>query len=135
MYYHYIMNNDAHKHLALEDTLALIGELEHARRHNLRSYYSATEQEDKFFYLVTAAQAQRLRRKVQGKLGNIDTEDWCILKSAQAIRQLNYELMEGDEGLFNDLESFVDSINTHALKQDMSGCRACQDDRNEIKSE
>lgn len=127
------MNSEQHNHLALEDTLSLVSELEHVRRHSLRSYYSAQEQEDKFFHLVTAAQAQRLRRKVQSKLGGIDTEDWCILKSGQAIRQLNYELMEGDEELFNELEGFVDSINTHALKQDMSGCQACHEDKNGLK--
>lgn len=117
-----------HEHLALEDTLSLLGELEHQRRHNLRSYYAATDQSDKFFHLTTAARAQRLRRQVQSKLGSIDAEDWCALKSAQAIRQLNYELMSGDEELFNELESFVDSLNSHALKQDMSGCKACKTD-------
>lgn len=127
------MNEKTHQHLALEDKLALVGELEHQRRHNLRSYYSATEREDKFFHLVKVAQAQRLRRKVQAKLGEIDTEDWCILKSAQAIRQLSYELMAGDEELFNELEAFVDDINTHALKQDMSGCKACQEDQNSVE--
>lgn len=126
------MEDDKHSHLALEDALSLIGELEHQRRHNLRSYYSATEQEDKFFHLVSAAQAQRLRRRVQANVGQIDTEDWCILKSAQAIRQLNYEIMEGDEELFNELESFVDSINSHALKQDMSGCKACSADATSV---
>lgn len=127
------MENINHSHLALEDTLSLISELEHIRRHNLRSYYSAQGQEDKFFHLVSAAQAQRLRRKVQTKLGKIDVEDWCVLKSAQIIRQLNYELMEGDEELFNELEGLVDSINSHALKQDMSGCRACQADQDALK--
>lgn len=127
------MNKAGHQHLALEDTLSLLGELEHQRRHNLRSSYAATDPEDKFFHLVAAAQAQRLRRWVQANLGQIDTEDWCILKSAQTIRQLNYELMEGDEELFNELESFVDSLNTHALKQDMSGCKACAEDASNVE--
>lgn len=127
------MDKDTHDHLALEDTLSLVGELEHQRRHNLRSYFAAKDSEDKFFHLVSAASALQLRRRVQAKVGKVDTEDWCILKSAQAIRQLNYETMEGDEELFNDIESFVDSLNSHALKQDMSGCRACKEDLEGVK--
>lgn len=127
------MDNDSHTHLALEDTLSLIGELQHLRRHALRSAHASKEQEDKFFHLVTAARAQRLRRQVQSKLGEIATEDWCGLKSAQAIRQLNYELMSGDEELFNELESLVDSVNSHALKQDMTGCKACSSDKGMVE--
>lgn len=117
-----------HEHLALEDTLNLVGELEHSRRHNLRSYYAVKDTEHKFHHLVSAAQAQTLRRKVQTKLPDITEDDWCTVKSASAIRQLNYELMSGDEELFKELEAFVDSQYTHALKQDMSGCQACRDD-------
>lgn len=118
-----------HEHLALEDKLWLISELEHARAHTLRSAHVATDQEDKMFYLVTAARCQRLRRKAQSKLGEIDEKDWCLVKSAQRLRQLNYELMAGDEELFNELEDLVDSVNSHALKQDMSGCKSCHDDK------
>lgn len=122
-----------HDHLALEDTLALVAELEHSRRHHLRAAYSVEDQEDKFFHLVTAARCQRLRRQVMGRLPKVDVEDWCALKSAQAIRQLNYELMEGDEELFRELEDLVDSVNTHALKQDMSGCQACKNDVSKVE--
>lgn len=122
------MDNDTHKHMALEDQLRLLGELEHGRAHALRSAHAVKGQEDKFFWLVTAARYQRLRRQVQGKIGEIATEDWCALKVAQNVRQLNYELMSGDEELFNELEDLVDSVNSHVLKRDMTGCGACTND-------
>lgn len=118
-----------HTKLNLEDRLALISELEHLRRHALRSAYATKNTEDEFFHLVTASTAQRLRRKIEGELGEIATPDWCELKSAQAIRQLNYETMEGDSSLFRELEELVDSVNTHTLKQNMSGCQACEEDK------
>lgn len=121
-----------HSKLNLEDRLALLSELEHLRRHALRSAQATKDTEDEFFHLVTAASAQRLRREVEAKLGDISDPDWCELKSAQAIRQLNYETMEGDQQLFTALEELVDSVNSHALKQDMSGCKACKSDKGMI---
>lgn len=121
-----------HSKLNLEDRLALLSELEHLRRHALRSAHATKDTEDEFFHLVTAASAQRLRREVEAKLGDISDPDWCELKSAQAIRQLNYETMEGDQQLFTALEELVDSVNSHALKQDMSGCQACKSDKGMI---
>lgn len=122
-----------HSKLNLEDRLALVSELEHLRRHALRSAYATKDTEDGFFHLVTAATAQRLRRQVEAKLGDISDPDWCELKSAQAIRQLNYETMEGDQELFTELEQLVDGVNSHALKQDMSGCMACHEDKGAIE--
>lgn len=123
------MKEENHTHLALEDTLMLLGELEHGRRHALRSARVVPAQEDKFFWLVTAARYQQARRKVQAKLGDIAVEDWCAVKVAQSVRQLNYELMSGDEELFNELEELTDSVNSHALKQDMTGCKSCAADK------
>lgn len=114
-----------HDHLALEDTLNLLGELQHARRHCLRSAQVATDAEDKFFYLVKASQAQRIRRALQAKLGDIDKTDWCLLKCSAAIKQLNYETMSGDTELFKELEDLADGLSSHALKRDMTDCEAC----------
>lgn len=122
----------SHEHLALEDTLSLLGELEHARYHALRSAHVAEKKEDKMHYLVTAARAQRARRKVQAKLEEIGETDWCLVKSGQRLRQLNYELMDGDTETFNELEELVDSINSHALHQDMSGCKSCSADKDAV---
>lgn len=118
-----------HQRLHLEDRIALVSELEHLRRHALRSAYATKDTEDEFFHLVTASTAQRLRREVESKLGEIKTPDWCQLKSAAAIRQLNYETMQGDTPLFRALEELVDSVASHALGQDMSGCAACREDK------
>lgn len=118
-----------HELLHTEDLLAELGELEHIRYHSLRSAHVTAVKEDKFFYLVMAAQAQRIRRKVQAQLGDINETDWCLVKSAQRLRQLSYETMVGDQELFDELEELVDSINTHALGQDMSGCKSCEADK------
>lgn len=125
-------NPISHEHMALEDTLALLGELEHTRYHALRSAHVAEKDEDKMHYLVTAARAQRARRKVQTKLEEIGETDWCLVKSGQRLRQLNYELMNGDTELFKELEELVDSVNSHALHQDMSGCRSCKADKDAV---
>lgn len=117
-----------HDHLALEDALAELGELEHIRAHALRSAHVATEQADKMHYYVTAVRAQRLRRSLQAKLADISETDWCLVKAAQRLRQLSYELMEGDTENFDAVEELVDSINSHALGQDMSGCKSCEAD-------
>lgn len=121
-----------HNHLQLEDTLHLVEELEHERRHALRAARIAHTKEDKeqeLFWLVTAARCKKARRKVQSKVGEVAEEEWCPLKSAQSIRQLNYETMDGDIELFNELEELVDSINSHVLKQDMTSCEACASDK------
>lgn len=128
------LKNTDHERLALEDRLALVGELEHSRRHLLRAAHVA-EEEDKFFYLVEAAEAQRLRRRVMRKLGEIADRDWCPLKSAACIKQLNYETMEGDLELFEELETFADAVSGHALNTDLSDCGACIRDRDHESTE
>lgn len=115
----------------LEDTLHLVEELEHERRHSLRAArvaHSHENKEEEMFWLVTAARCKRIRRRVQAKVGDVAEESWCPLKSAQSIRQLNYETMDGDIESFNELEELVDSINSHVLKQDLTGCQACKAD-------
>lgn len=126
------MNNQKeidHKRLHLEDTLALVGEIEHMRHHNLRSSHATHNTDKEFGHLVSAATSQELRREVQATVGDISDEDWCELKVAQRIRQLNYETMEGNTKLFNELEDLVDSINSRILGQDMSNCHSCREDR------
>lgn len=120
-----------HELFEAEDNLHLIEELEHLRRHSLRAARVAHLEEDKereLFWLVTAERCKTQRRIVQAKYGDLIESEWCPLKSAQAIRQLNYETMSGDIELFNSLEELVDSVNSHILKQDMTGCHACETD-------
>lgn len=123
------MNENGHKHLALEDTISLIGELEHLRRHALRAATAQPDATEAFFYMVKAAQAQRIRRTLQAKLGKIADEDWCLVKCAAAVKQLNYELMQGDAELFKDIEDLTDSVLSRGLGKDMTGCKACKEDK------
>lgn len=118
-----------HELLHTEDLLAQVGELEHIRYHACRSARVTTEREDKIHYLVVAAKAQRARREIEAKIGDISETDWCLVKSGQRVRQLNYETMEGDLGVFEEIEDLVDLINSHALGRDMSGCKACGADK------
>lgn len=121
-------NKIDHKLLAVEDKLWLVGEFEHQRRHNLRSARVATDKTAKLYYYVKAEQALRIRRKIQAKLGEINELDWCLLKSATAIKQLNYETFDGDMELFEEIEEFCDSQSSHALGLDLTGCAACAAD-------
>lgn len=122
-----------HKRLAVEDKLWILGELEHQRRHCLRSARVTTEKEVKLHYYVKAEQAQRLRRKVQATLGDIDELDWCVVKSAMALKQLNYETFGGDMELFEELEEYCDSQTSHAFGLDLTGCSACVADQDSVK--
>jgi hypothetical protein len=116
-----------HEKLVLSDLLALVGELEHARRHAIRSAHVTEELEEKIFYEVTANKARDIRRKVMDSLGLKD-EDWCLVKSASALRQLAYEVgLSGEAG--HELEQMVDQIYSEAFGTDMSGCKSCINDR------
>lgn len=121
-------NNIDHKTLGVEDRLWLAGELEHQRRHQLKKAAVVTDKGKAFKALVLAAEATSLRRRVEHQLGQIASEDWCALKSAVAIKQLNYETMIGDTDLFKDIESFTNQIVQEGLGVDISDCRSCHED-------
>lgn len=124
------MEENIHKKLGVEDKLYLIGEIEHARRHALKSAAVAEEKEDKIFYYVKANQALELRRKHQEKLGPIKITDWCLTKVATEIKQLNQETFDGDMELFEETQKFADGLASHALETDLSGCQSCESDAN-----
>lgn len=126
------MQDDFHDKASLEDQLLELGQLEHLRTHSLRAArlaHTKDNKKDEVFWLVMAARCTRERRNIQAKIGVSADEEWCPLKVAQCIRQLNYETMNGDAEEFNALEEIVDDVNSHVLKQDMSGCHACKEDR------
>lgn len=123
------MNDKDHTRLALADVLSLIGELEHVRRHAIRSAYVTKDAEKKVHYEMVANKAQDIRRDVMQSLEVISDEDWCLVKSAATIRQLVYEIgCKGEKAA--ELEQMVDQIYTQAFGQDMSGCKSCIDDKN-----
>lgn len=127
MWYYIVMD---YKKLNVTDTLTLIGELEHTRRHCLRSAVSVDNEEDKFFYMVTAKQCQDLRRAIMKKNFPVKTTDWCLVKCAASMRQVAYETANDDDFILKELDDLVDSIMEHATGMDLSECVACKQDQN-----
>lgn len=123
-----------HGKASVSDKIRLIGELEHARAHALRAAASALEEErddsESTRYILLAKRAQSLRREyMQKHFSNIKDTDWCLCKSAACLRQIAYEVCEGDVAELRELDDFVDEIWGEALGIDLSDCVACKDDR------
>lgn len=120
------------------DTIALIGELEHTRRHALRSAVAAINEEDNdkaFEYQMFANKAQRLRRSLtEQTFPELGEKDWCLLKCAACLRQLSYESFTDHTGFLEEIDSLVDEILELATGEDLSGCAACKDDRETTSS-
>lgn len=115
------------------DKIALVGELEHLRRHAERSAVVAkTNDEDFIHYLLVAKEAQALRRKVMAEM-KLDDKDHCLCKSASCIRQLAYEVDEGNSDTLKELDDLVDMVWGNALDMDMSGCKSCAEDKDVVK--
>lgn len=119
-----------HKVAGLADRLSVVGELEHLRRHLLRSAVSVAGTEDEVFYLVMAGRCKKLRREYMQKyMGEVSDELWCAVKSASCLRQLMYETHEGSDHLLKDVDDLCDEIFTEAFGEDMFGCAVCREDR------
>lgn len=122
-----------HAKAGTSDRIAVIGELEHSRRHAIRSaivLYTEEKPEESFKFLVWAKQLQDLRRNYMGKhFANIDTKHWCLCKSTACLRQLAYEV-EGDDCEFlTEVDNLVDQIWGDATGEDLSDCEACATDK------
>ena len=115
------------------DILALVGELEHARRHALRATVTASNEEDAekaFSYQMFANKAQKLRRELTEKnFPDLDEKDWCLVKVAACLRQINYETFTDDTKTLSEIDGLVDEILELATGEDLSGCATCRDDR------
>lgn len=122
-----------HKALSKIDKLWVLSELEHKRRHARRSSHVAESNEDKMFYKVVSARSQDIRRRYQQKYFPDVTElDWCLLKVSETLRQLNYEATPEDDGLFDEIEDLCDMVTSHAIHEDVSGCKSCAEDRADV---
>lgn len=139
MCYTYIMADNSseleksfdHNKGEVADKIAVIGELEHIRRHALRSAVSLANNEDDawLFYLVLAKQAKEMRRAFQkNNLPEISDPDWCLCKSASCLRQMAYEI-DLDKDQLKEFDDLVDNIWGHALDMDLSDCIACAEDK------
>lgn len=119
-----------HKKTGTSDKIALVGELEHARRHALRSAVSVEDEEKQFFYLTLAKQLQTIRREyMRNHFGQIADSDWCLCKTAACLRQIAYEVFESNSDELKEIDNLVDEIWGNALGEDLSDCEACKDDR------
>lgn len=133
-----MMNNDEtkktfdHGKASIADKLLLVGELEHGRRHCVRSAASVWKEEDdseSIQYLLWAKRFQEIRREYMRKhFSDLKESDWCLVKVCASLRQLVYEVCEEDLEELKELEDLVDEITGKALGMDMSDCVACKDD-------
>lgn len=126
-------NKFNHDKASVSDKIRMVGELEHARAHALRaaaSVWREDDDSDSVRYLIIAKRAQSLRREYMRKhFGELKDTDWCLCKSAACIRQIAYEVCEGDSEELKELDDFVDEIWGGALNMDLSDCVACADDK------
>lgn len=122
-----------HSKASVGDKISLIGELCHIRRHALRSASASLQEEDdseSTKYLLIAKRAQSLRRDYMRKhFGELKDTDWCLCKAAACLRQIAYEVCEGDAIELREIDDFVDEIWGEALGMDLSDCVSCREDR------
>ena len=127
--------NFDHAKAGVGDRIAAIGEMEHLRRHALRSAISSEEgSELAFSCLVWAKQLQDMRREYMRKhFGEIDDKLWCMCKSAACLRQLAYEVDGDDANFLKEVDNLVDDIWGTAVSKDLSDCEVCREDREEVQ--
>lgn len=127
--------NFDHAKAGVGDRIATVGEMEHLRRHALRSAISSEEgSELAFNCLVWAKQLQDMRREYMRKhFGEIDDKLWCMCKSAACLRQLAYEVDGDDANFLKEVDNLVDDIWGTAVNKDLSDCESCRADREEVQ--
>ena len=127
--------NFDHAKAGVGDRIAAVGEMEHLRRHALRSAVSSEEgSELAFSCLVWAKQLQDMRREYMRKhFGEIDDKLWCMCKSAACLRQLAYEVDGDDANFLKEVDNLVDDIWGTAVNKDLSDCESCRADREEVQ--
>lgn len=122
-----------HSKAGIGDKILLIGELEHGRRHCIRSAASVWREEDdseSIQYLLWAKRFQEIRREYMRKhFGELKESDWCLFKVSASLRQLVYEVCEGDVEELKEIEDLIDEITGTSLGVDLSACEACRSDR------
>ena len=122
-----------HDKASVADKIALIGELEHGRAHCVRAAASVWREEDdseSIQYLLWAKRFQEIRREYMRKhFGGLKESDWCLFKVSARLRQLAYEVCEGDVVELKEMEDLIDEIAGKAVGMDMSDCISCAEDR------
>lgn len=126
-----------HAKAGTADKISLVAELCHIERHAIRSALSLAGEEESddcdlssTEYLIIAKRAKELRREYMRKhFGEINQYSWCLCKSAACLRQLAYEVAEGDAEELREIDDLVDEIWGKAIKQDLSDCSSCRGDK------
>ena len=123
-----------HEKGGVADRISVIAEMEHARRHAIRSaIVLAVEEkaEESFKFLVWAKQLMDMRRAYMGKhFANIDSKHWCLCKSTACLRQLAYEVEGDDSEFLVEVDNLVDQVWGDAIGKDLSDCTVCKEDKN-----
>lgn len=126
-----------HTNASIADKISLVGELQHGRRHCIRSAASAWREEDdsdSTRYLIWAKRFQEIRREYMRKhFGKLKETDWCLIKVCAELRSLAYEVCEGDVEELKEIEDLIDEITSDALGVDLSGCQSCREDSEEVE--
>lgn len=121
-----------HDKAGIIDKISLVSELQHGRRHCLRSataVWKEDDDSDSIRYLIWAKRFQTLRREYMKKhFGELKETDWCLIKVCAELRSLVYEVCEGDVEELKEFEDLIDEIVGTALGVDVSGCAACRED-------
>jgi len=122
-----------HGKAGVADKLLLIGQLEHGRNHCVRSAASVWREDDDSEsrqYLIWAKRFQEIRREYMRKhFGELKESDWCLLKVCASLRQLAYEVCEGDVEELKEIEDLIDEVAGNALGMDLSSCISCREDK------
>lgn len=122
-----------HTVAAISDKISLVSELEHCRRHALRSAVVAAGTEDEMFYLLVAKQARDIRRDFMAEhFPDIDSKLWCLCKTTSALRQIAYEIWEGPAERLAEIDGLVDKVWEKATGVDLSECAACKEDMGKL---
>lgn len=122
-----------HDKASINDKIAIIGELEHIRRHSIRSMLSVDNRSRAVFVLISI-QAQRIRRDfMQKEFSYISNDWWCLCKASACLRQLAYEIFDNNLELLKEVDKLVDSIWSASTNKDLSGCEACKEDKEKNK--
>lgn len=123
------MENVTHEKLSITDSIALVGELEHLRRHIIRSVQYMNDEDNKLFWLIQASKIQELRREYMRKYFPVDEKYWCIIKSCATLRQIAYETFNKDVEEITAIDLLIDECLGEVLKTNLSGCEACREDQ------
>lgn len=119
----------------LADQITVVGEIEHAYYHALKSAASL-EEIDAVYYLTVASMLKDFRRRfMKEHFPKTKETDWCLLKAIETVRQRVYESSNSSYADLKEVNDLWSLITEHIFDVDMSGCVSCREDREEDNRE